>query len=139
MYRHILVPVDLSDRNLRALEAAAELAAASGARVTLVHVIETIEDAAVEEFEDFYRRLEEKAEASLGPWVERIAARGVEVGKRILYGRRTEQIVRCADAEQADLIVLTSHRVDLDRLGGGWGTISYQVAVFADCAVLLVK
>jgi hypothetical protein len=38
-----------------------------------------------------------------------------------------------------DLIVLTSHPLEPDRPGGGWGTISYQVAVFADCPVLLVK
>jgi universal stress protein A len=139
MFRHILLPVDLSDRNLRAMEAAVELAAGSGARLTLVHVIETIEDAGVEEFESFYRRLEEKAEARLSPWAEQIAARGVEVRQRVLYGRRAEQIVRCAQAEEADLVVLSSHPVELERLGGGWGTISYQVAVFADCAVLLVK
>jgi nucleotide-binding universal stress UspA family protein len=139
MYRHILLPVDLSDRNTRAVETAAELASATGARVTLLHIIEAIEDAGVEEFEDFYRRLQEKAEARLRPWAEQISGRGVPTEVRILYGRRAAQIVAAARAEQADLIVLSSHRIDLERAGGGWGTLSYQVAVFADCAVLLVK
>jgi nucleotide-binding universal stress UspA family protein len=88
MFQHILLPVDLSDRNLDAIETAGELAAVGGGRVTLVHVIETIEDSGPEEFAGFYRRLEEKAAARLAPWVERLAGHGVDARLHLLYGRR---------------------------------------------------
>ena len=42
MFDHILVPVDLTDRNSRALAAAARLAG-DDAEVTLLHVIETLD------------------------------------------------------------------------------------------------
>lgn len=139
MFRHVLVPVDLTDKNLTAISAASDLASSSGARVSLLHVIETIEDADFEEFGDFYRRLEEKAQACLGRWAERLAGEGVEVRHRVLYGRRTDEILRFAEDEGVDLIVLSSHRVDPEQPGRGWGTLSYRVALLASSPVLLVK
>ncbi len=54
MFRRILVPVDLTEKNRSAVEAAAEQARASSAPITLLHVIETIQGATYEEFESFY-------------------------------------------------------------------------------------
>ncbi len=51
-----MVPVDLSDRNERALGAARRLAHARGGRVTLFHVIQRISGIAPGEFNAFYRR-----------------------------------------------------------------------------------
>ena len=42
MFRHVLVPIDLSDRNERAVRAAFELAASTTARVTLLHVTQRV-------------------------------------------------------------------------------------------------
>ena len=42
MYRRILVPTDLTNRTLESLEAASNIAAPGDARITLLHVIETI-------------------------------------------------------------------------------------------------
>ncbi len=139
MFKKILVPVDLTERNWRAIEQACELTAPGTGQLLLVHVIETIEDSPLEEFEAFYRRLEDKAQARLADWVHKIGARGHHAERLVVYGRRSEQIVRVAEAEGADLIIVSSHRVEPDRPGGGWGTISYQVAVFAACPVLLIK
>jgi nucleotide-binding universal stress UspA family protein len=139
VFRNILVPVDLTDKSLDAIASVAELAAASGGRVVLLHVIETIEDAEFADFETFYDRLERKAKARLGSWVERLAGEGVEAGYQVAYGRRSEQILRCAGEQAVDLIVVSSHQVDPERPGRGWGTLSYQVAILASCPVLLVK
>ena len=44
-----------------------------------------------------------------------------------------------ANDRQADLIVMSSHRVDLEAAVQSIGTLSYQVSILCDCPVLLVK
>jgi len=139
MFRKILVPVDLSDKNRGAVEKAAELASQSGGELTLLHVIETIQDVPREELEDFYATLEEKARASLESWRSEFAGKGLDVQQDVAFGRRAPEIVREAERRGADLIVLTSHAVDRDHPVRSLGTISHQVAVMAGCAVLLVR
>ncbi len=47
--------------------------------------------------------------------------------------------MRYAVEEGMDLIVLKSHRIDLENPSAGWGTVSYKVGILAQCPVLLVK
>ena len=85
VYRRILVPVELSDKDLRAVEAARALARANDegdTEVALLHVIETL-DLPFEELEDFYSKLESRAvevlselSASLAPYVASVERRG---------------------------------------------------------------
>jgi len=42
-------------------------------------------------------------------------------------------------ANRVDLIVLTSHKIDLAHPAEGWGTTSYKVGILCQCPVLLVK
>jgi nucleotide-binding universal stress UspA family protein len=58
MFKRILVPIDLSDRNDRALSVALAVARQNRARVILVHVIQAVPDAQAAELRDFYERLE---------------------------------------------------------------------------------
>lgn len=139
IFHRLLVPVDLTDKNLAALEVATRLAAPAEGRVTLLHVIETIEDLGQGELDDFYRRLEERAKAEMRSLIGRTAAVGVELHQEISYGKRAQEIVRYSDRERVDLIVLSSHRVDPDRPGDSWATLSYKIAILAQCPVLLVK
>lgn len=139
MFQHILVPVDLTDKNVAAISTVSRLASLNGAQVTLVHVIEVIEDADFDELSDFYRRLEEKARKRITSWVERLGREGVEASTRILYGRRSDEILRYAEDEAVELLVVSSHQVETERPGRGWGTLSYQLAILAPCPVLLVK
>jgi len=140
MFRHLLLPVDLTAKNQKALDAALELAAKVGATVTLFHVIETIEHLPFEELEDFYKRLEEKASVQLKKLAGTFTAKGVKLHREIVYGKRVEEILRKAEAGNVDLIVMSSHKVEEAQQGPkGWGTLSHQVGVLAPCSVLLVK
>ena len=56
-----------------------------------------------------------------------------------MYGNRAQEIVRYAMEAGVDLIVLTSHRIDLQDSSAGWGTVSYKVGILSQCPVLLVK
>lgn len=143
MFRKILVPVDFTDKNEAALSAALQTAshADPGQRgeVELLHVIETIEHIGFEEMADFYRGLETRASAKLFALEDRFREAGIEVRHEILYGKRAETIVHHAQEREADLIVLSSHKVDRDHPALGWGSISYRIAIVARCPVLLVK
>lgn len=139
MFRNILIPLDLSGKAQLVVDAALALAQPGPARVTLLHVIETIQDLESEEIEDFYRILRKRAEECLAGWAEQLEQAGVEVHQEIVLGKRAVQIARLAEELDCDLIILRSHRIDPESPMGGIGTISHQVAVLASCNVLLMK
>ncbi|MBW2423285.1 MAG: universal stress protein [Deltaproteobacteria bacterium] len=139
MFSRILVPLDLSDRNEIAVEAAVELARASGGSILLLHVIEEIEDGSADEFASFYAGLRRRAESTLGEWRARLERKEITVEERIRMGRRGPEVVRCAEEERCDLVVLRSHVLDRGEDMRGIGTVSHQVALAASCPVLLVR
>ena len=142
MFRKVLVPVDFTDKNEAALNSAIEITGRGDgeeSEVTLLHVIETIEHIEFDEMSDFYRGLETRAAAKLFAMEERLQKAGIRARHDILYGKRTETIVRYAEEHGTDLVILSSHKVDRDHPALGWGTISYRVAIVVRCPVLLVK
>lgn len=138
MFQKILVPVDLSEKGHKVLETVARLGSA-GAEVTLLHVVETIEDVPFDEMEEFYRRLEDRAVDVLDGWVEELDHEGYRAARQVLFGHRLEEILSFAADQASDLILLRSHTVAPNEPGKGWATLSYRVAVLAHCPVLLVK
>jgi nucleotide-binding universal stress UspA family protein len=141
MFQRILVPVDLTEKSLTAVDMAYELATQSGAEVVLLHVIETIEHVQFEfeELKPFYDRLESSARKGLQEFSERFVANKLRVDQAIVYGQRTKEIIDFAIRKRADLIIMASHRIDPDRPGHDWSSISYAVAILSPCPVLLVK
>jgi nucleotide-binding universal stress UspA family protein len=137
MFRKILVPVDLTEKSQSAVDLVRGLAAQSNAEVVLLHVIETVEHIQFDEMKDFYQRLEKSARSGLKEFAEVLA--DVNVEQVVIYGRRTQEIIDFAVNNSVDLIVMASHRIDPDRPGHDWSSISYAVAILAPCAVLLVK
>jgi len=139
MFERILVPVDLSEKSLRAIDMAYELAAQTGAEVVLLHVIQTIEHVAFEELKPFYDRLETSAQKALQEFSQRFVANKLRVDQAIVYGERTREIVSFTIQNRIDLIVMASHRIDPDRPGHDWSSISYAVTMLSPCPVLLLK
>jgi universal stress protein A len=139
MFQNILVPTDLTPRDAKALEVALTLCADENGRVTLVHVIETIDNADGDEFQPFYDRLEQRAGAEMLEIIGRMESGEGNIHTRILFGKRVREIVRFADENEVDLIVLSSHRIERTEPAEGWATISYRVAILAHCPVLMVK
>jgi nucleotide-binding universal stress UspA family protein len=139
MYQRILVPADLTDRTVKALDVATGIAKGNQAHVTVLHVIETIAGAEFDEFASFYRRLEERARKQLNEIVARAHAGEGGLDVAIVYGRRAEEVLRFTKSHDIDLIVLASHPVDPSQSPGGMGTMSYKLGILAPCAVLLVK
>jgi len=137
MFTKILVPVDLTDKNQKAVEVAADLVSQGGG-VTLFHVIETLA-APFDELEDFYQGLESAAREKLNTLAAPLRSRSIDHEERVVYGKRAIEIVSYADDNDFDLIVITSHAFDPEHMTGGFLTISHQVAIAAPTAVLVLR
>jgi nucleotide-binding universal stress UspA family protein len=92
-----------------------------------------------EEIEDFYRILRERAEQCLAGWAEQLEQAGVEARQEIVVGKRAVKIARLAEELGCDPIILRSHRIDPESPLGGIGSISHQLAILANCSVMLMK
>ena len=117
MFKNILVPTDGSEQSQAAVRTAVDLARLHGARLTGVHVIpdyhlliayEGAFDPITEE------RIEEEAKSRAAGYLAHIeeVARGVGVPCRTVCETSDhpyEAILRIAEAEGCDLIVMTSH------------------------------
>lgn len=137
MFDHIIVPVDLSERNTIAVRTAIDLAR-DGGFVTLLHVVETL-DLPYEEVAEFYDRLEARAGARLEEIAAPLAEAGVEFEQLVLFGDPAAEIIEFAASSSGSLIVLRSHRIEPDQPTGGWATLSYKLAILSETPILLVK
>jgi len=63
----------------------------------------------------------------------------IDVSSHILIGHRVQEIINFAAENDIDLIVMNSHKIDLQNPDEGWGTISHKVSILAQCPILLVK
>jgi len=139
-FHHLLVPTDLTERTEKALQVADKLAVSDKARITIVHVIETIDGLQFDELKPFYERLEQKARTAMTRLARSVPKGVAQVESAVVYGKRAEEIVKYASANDVDLVVLASHRVNpSSTVNHDWGTISYKVGILAQCPVLLVK
>jgi len=139
MFKHILVPTDLTEKTMQALSIAVKMALHDDSKITLLHVIEMIEDSDFAEFEDFYAKLKKRAQKKMNQMTGEYEGEPLAIGREIVYGKRIRDIVKFARGNEIDLIVLSSHRVTVENAVQGWGTISYKVSVLAHCPVMLVK
>ena len=139
MFRNIIIPIDLTDKHQRALDIAAQMVSMTEGEVTLVHVVELIPGLSREEDRDFYKKLENRANDQLKHVQQDWHGPAGACHAKVLFGNRADEVVRFAEEKQADLILLMSHRLDLDQPGARWGTLSYKISLMAQCPVLLVK
>lgn len=136
MFDEIVVPVDLTPKNERAVEVARDLALRCDSKVLLLHVIETLE-LPFEELREFYDRLQARAITYMDGLSRMLEAAGVAFEVHVEFGDRASRIVRQVHDRESDLLIMDSHVVGPGSRGPS--TISYKVAVMADCPVLLVK
>lgn len=139
-YQHILAAVDFSNSTERTSRRAADLAGRFGARLSLIHVVEYLPIALDAELmlppmADVQEQLMESARKRL----EKLAA-GLEVKDAARYvelGSTKLEILRVAEAQKVDLIVVGSHgRHGLARM---LGSTASGVLHGAQCDVLAVR
>ena len=141
MFQTILVPVELTEKDLRAVDAAGNLAAAnleSDTEIVLLHVIETL-DLPFEELEDFYTKLESRAVQVMDELAASLASDRISVVHRIAFGSRVPEILAHAEEMAADLVILVARKVDPSDPGAAWSGIAYETAILSGLSVLLLK
>lgn len=137
----IVVPTDFSETAYVAVNRAVELAKAYGAEITLIHVLETgayqgifspSKKTSYSGLEDAQEKLQEDAHK-----IEQ--ENGLKVKQEIISsGWIYDEIVRVANEEEADLIIMGTHGVS------GWqeffvGSNAHKVVTQASCPVLSIQ
>lgn len=150
MYKAILVPLDGSELSKSALPHACELTKAFNAHLILLFVVEPPSRAyywatepyglmAAESAAEWEEKKElDMAEQFLRQTVDELKAQGVEAEYKIVEGDPGSEICDCAQALEADLIVMSTHgRSGIQRWV--YGSVAEKVLRGAETPVLLVR
>jgi nucleotide-binding universal stress UspA family protein len=136
----ILVAVDLSEPSRRALSMAASIAAKFGAELQVLYVWAAPfygEDA--EQYAGLFERVREQARTELDEFVASSgAAASIDVGRTIVSGTPSAEILEWARHTKPDLLVLGTHgRGGIKRLV--LGSVAEATARYSECATLVVN
>jgi len=149
MYRHILVPLDGSDLAEAALPHAAAVARRFGATLALLQVVTTLPTTAAIDMgatgaADAAMSVEalEASEQAAHEYLDQVARRqelgDIQMQTTVVRGRPAREIVRLAQGEGVDLIVMSTHgRSGLGRLV--FGSVADQVLRESGIPILLVR
>lgn len=138
--KKILAPTDFSAYSNEALDYAAELAKQFGAEIVIVHVIESMTYSVTDTFTviDHLWSLEKTAGALLDNAAARVREQGVAVKTRLATGGAAEEILKSAEEEKTDWIVLGTRGLSgVSRLL--MGSVAEKVVRLAACPVLTVR
>lgn len=140
--QHFLVPLDFSDYSTQALNYAMELAHKLQARLTLLHVIQSLsmggDDMGVTLPYSYLQDLDAELNRRLESYLERVMAAGLNGDKVIVHGSPYQEIVEIAKARQVDLIIMGTHgRTGLRHML--MGSVAEKVVQLASCPVLVTR
>ena len=137
MFRKILVPVDGSEHSGKALSLAKELASKFDSEVLVFHVREKSVGKGgswdVDLTEEEVDIAEEAAQVLVAEGVKAKSER-----QSALYGHAAQKIVRAADENGADMIVMGSRGLS-DWRGLLVGSVTHKVLHMAPCPVVVVR
>jgi nucleotide-binding universal stress UspA family protein len=136
MYKHIIVAVDLSHGETgKAQIAKAETLLDSGGVIRLLHVLEDVPTYVAAELpRDLNDRRQAEAKVELALMVDGTTS---PVQTEIRTGAAASQILQCADDNDADLVMIASHRPGLSDYF--IGSTAARVVRHAQCSVLISR
>lgn len=140
--QRFLVPVDFSDYANQALDYAIGLAGKLGARLTLLHVIQSLPlggvDMGVALPYTYIQDLEAEITNSMQAYLERVTAAGLEGEIAVVHGVPFHEILETAKMQQVDLIIMGTHgRTGFQHVL--LGSVAEKVVRLAPCPVLVVR
>jgi universal stress protein A len=142
-FKRILCPTDFSEPACRAIRVAGELAEAFSAELILLHVVGAIPALDTPtgmvgfDVSAYQKELTDSAEKSLQERLDKHIPEGVTARALVVHGEAAHEIVRTANEEDVDLIVVSTHGAT------GWrerifGSVTEKVVRHAECPVLTV-
>jgi nucleotide-binding universal stress UspA family protein len=139
----ILSPLDFSDFSLQALEVAQDIAKRYNSELVLVHVVPVIPKleghASIFTEGEYENQLIESAKARLAAIAAKLRQQGVNARSTVsLSNDPAMEIMRLAESEKSDLIVIATHGVT------GWrrlafGSVTDKLVRTAECSVLVLR
>ncbi len=141
MHKNILLPVDLNHTESlgKAIETAVFFARTSGALLHVVTVVPGFGLPVVASYfpEDFEEKALAAAKQALDRFVRKELPKDLEIRQIVAHGTVYDEILRCAAELGIDLIVMASHRPEMqDYL---LGSNASAVVRHANCSVLVVR
>jgi len=141
--KKIVCPTDFSEPSYEAIKAAGELAFHFGSELCVLHVVSPVPlipmgaEPSGFNVSLYERELETSSKRSLEEIINQMEWKDLKVRLIVLRGNAADEIVRAAEGENADLIVIaTRGRTGLDRLI--FGSVAEKVVRLAKCPVLTV-
>ncbi|MCE8510108.1 universal stress protein [Ruegeria pomeroyi] len=135
MYHNILVPISFdAERDVSGPLKLAKLLATPEARVTLLHVVEHIPAYAISYMPTDYLA---EARKALKKELDALAAQLPNATGVLVEGHSGRSILDWAEANNPDLIIISSHRPGMQDLL--LGSTATQVVRHAQCAVHVVR
>ena len=140
--QRFLVPIDFSEYANQALDYAINLAGKLDARLTLLHVIQSIPmggaDMGVTLPYSYIQDLEAEITQSMESCLARVTAAGLEGEIVVAHGVPFHEILETAKTQQVDLIIMGTHgRTGLQHVL--LGSVAEKVVRLAPCPVLVAR
>jgi len=142
-FKNILCPIDFSEPSTEGLQYAIDLAAQFKAELSIVHILPVMpalppDPNFVFKVPEYERALHQEAEKKLQALAEEWVPREIRAQTILGHGDAGNQIVRIAEEQRADLIVITTHGQS------GWrhlvfGSVVERVVRTASCPVLTIR
>ena len=141
MYKHILLAVDLEHEKTwqKSLPTAVEYAQAFGSTIHVMTVVPDFGMSIVSSFfpKDHKQQSQDLAVEKLHAWTGENIPEGVPVQHIVGIGTPYEEILRVAEEISADLVVMGSHRPNMEDYL--LGPNAARVVRHANCSVLVVR
>jgi nucleotide-binding universal stress UspA family protein len=142
-FQRILCPIDFSEPSHKGLQKAIELAGCFPAELLLVHVVPPVPMAAIPQAAPafdvgvYQKQLTSAAEDGLDAIIDKHVPDGVRTRSIVADGEPAQEIVRIAEDESIDLVVMSTHGES------GWrrfvfGSVAEKVVRTAHCSVMTV-
>ncbi len=139
MFKKILLPFDLTTKHQPVFDIAVEMVGKSGGEIVLLHVIEAIAGWPDGEVQEFYQRIEKKAQEHLQNYGDKLDEKKIPWHSKVTTGSRAEEVAQFAAEIEADLILVSAPRFNPQAPAGNWASLSWKISVLSSCPVLLVK
>jgi nucleotide-binding universal stress UspA family protein len=142
-WKLILSPTDFSEASFEALRRANELAERFGSELLVLYIVPPVptlppDPSYAFELPEYEEALQSNAEERLQETVSQYVSDSVKARSMVGYGDAPTEIVRAADEEGADLIVISTHGLT------GWrhlvfGSVTGKVVRTSACPVLTIR
>lgn len=142
--KRILCPTDFSEPSYAAVKVGQEMAAHFGAELLLVHVVSPIpvipvhDDPSGFNLPMYEKEMEASARKSIQQLAEGRISQAIQYQSLVVHGDPAGRIVRIAEEETVDLIIIATHGLT------GWrkfmfGSVTEKVIRMATCPVLSIR